>query len=194
MLRSFYPAPRRLAHPFERGPDEPFGAPLAPRLLGDFDPLRSRHGPEHDDLVALERSPTLALRIIFPGMGAYDSLSVDFDVGTNVLSVTGSNQRDKHSAGARRAISMPCVVTKPMKITAEMDRGSCVVTVPADAQGPLPEPTPKRKREPKALRVTIHDSTDESMEEQPEKKPGSSAGDEGGVRSLDDALKEMTSD
>lgn len=180
MLHAFHPAPRGLAHPFERGPDEPFGAPLAPRLLGEFDPLRSRHGPEHDDLVALERSADNALRICFPGMGAYDSLSVDFDVGTNVLSVTGNNQRNKHSAVARRAISMPCTVTQPMKVTAEIQRGTCVVTVPADAQGPLPEHTPKRKREPKALRVSIHDSTNE--------QPGKNA------RSLDDAIKVITSD
>lgn len=173
----FHPPPERLLHhPFEQhGGDELF-APLTPRLLGQYDPFRALHDT-------------------FQGMAAYDALSVDFDVRSNVLTVTGRND-DKHAAEARRSISMPCVVTKPFKVMAEVHGGSCVVTVPSDAQGPLAESRPKRTREPKSLVVTIHATAEDALAPEQQARPGNQA--EGaslhGPQSLEDALRAVTQD
>lgn len=192
----FHPPPERLLHhPFEQhGGDELF-APLTPRLLGQFDPFRALHEHGHGDLVAMEMKANRDVQITFQGMAAYDALSVDFDVRSNVLTVTGRND-DKHAAEARRSISMPCVVTKPFKVMAEVHGGSCVVTVPSDAQGPLAESRPKRMREPKSLVVTIHATAEDALAPEQQARPGNQA--EGaslhGPQSLEDALRAVTQD
>ncbi|KAG8467707.1 hypothetical protein KFE25_006759 [Diacronema lutheri] len=147
VLRSAFHRPSPwLAHPFERG----------------YSPLEEyarRVHLTHDDLVYIERSANRDLHVVFQGTARYDSLCVDFDSGTGVLMVAGENVGASHSAGARRLISMPCVVTKPLALKAQVHDGQVVVTVPHDAQAPLPDPTTVRPPETKSLVMKIHDST-----------------------------------
>lgn len=84
------------------------------------------------------------------------------------MTVTGETKTPTHVAHASRSMMTPFRITKPDRVTAESRDGRVVLTVPADAQAPLPEEQAAQVTTPtnKQLKVNVIGSGERGGEQQ----------------------------
>jgi hypothetical protein len=91
-------------------------------------------------LVRVEMAKDKSILVMVDDLGLCDSVSVEFDVDTSLLTVKGtSSDADGNKQMMQRAVTVPTKVIKPELLSAESRDGRVVVTIPLAAQAPVPE-------------------------------------------------------